>query len=172
VLFLDQPLNVANAVYTGVEFSGTLAFSPHISLDASYNVQAAYAFGVDRFTELLQQLLVNNQQFLGTPLHKEDASLRYRNHAGTSAYFGWIFFDQNSNYHRPPFSIYSAGATLPLGEDAVHLTINNIFNKATDGSIFGGVPYPGFSGPYPQPLLPYTPNTLIVTYDHRWGAMR
>lgn len=189
VLFLQTYTNLVRTVYQGVEVSGRIAVLHDLAMNASYATQSAFPQGVSVFQQNLDQYVVNNQQLIGTPLHKEYASLNYGNASGTSAYVSWNYYDKNNSFNRPPFSIYNAGATLAVNaEDKLHINWSNIF----DGNYYSppypgytypivfppffyatvnGVSYPGYSGPYPVTVGPSAPHSITVTYEHRWGSL-
>ncbi|MBC5825280.1 MAG: TonB-dependent receptor [Candidatus Eremiobacteraeota bacterium] len=174
VAYISKSLNIARAVYTGVEFSAALPLSRYFALDGSYNIQAAYPTDVDTLTQTQLQDVVNNQQFLGVPLHKENASLVYGNHARTNAFVQWNFYAANNAFNQAPFSLYNAGVNTPLGDSTLHVAWSNIFNKQAGlfANFNGGVPYPGYSGPYSTTAYNTANHMLTVTFDHRWGALR
>ena len=74
ILFLEQPINLAGTVYTGIESNATLPLSDHFSFDPYYNIQAAYPTDVPLATEqVILGNVVDNQQYLGVPIHKYGA---------------------------------------------------------------------------------------------------
>lgn len=174
IKFFNTPLNLSRAVYTGFEFTGSLPVSRNFALTGDYDTQAAYPLGIDVNTETIAQTLVNNQQFLGVPVHKFGYGVNYENRAGTSAFFEGHYNGINNPFNVASFWIYNAGITTPLGENALHITWQNIFNKnAGIWSFFGaGVPYPGFSGDFATNTHPSYPHSINVTFERRWGSLR
>jgi outer membrane receptor for ferrienterochelin and colicin len=174
MLFINTPLNLSRAVYTGLEFTGSLPLTRNFALYGDYDTQAAYPLGIDVFTQTISQTLVNNQQFLGVPVHKMGYGMNYRNSTGTTAFFEGHFNGINNPFNVPSFWVYNAGVSMPLGENALHVTWNNIFNKnATIWSFYnGGVPYPGFSGPFGTNSHPSYPHSFNVTFERRWGSLK
>jgi hypothetical protein len=60
--------------------------------------------------------------------------------------------------------------TLPLGENRLHVTLTNIFNK--DAALFdalNGFPYAGYSGPYLPKALSTAPHSLLITLERKIG---
>jgi outer membrane receptor protein involved in Fe transport len=183
VLGIQEPINLAGSVYTGIEASGALPVTRFFTAHAYYNTQASYPTGVDLMTEQTLGDVVNNQQYLGVPLHKIGWSMSFQNGANLTAFFGADWFGPNNSYNVPQFWQYNAGASVPYGPDtSLHVAWRNIFNKnATIFETFGGgVPYPsiaGFGGcssacTYTTSAYSSPPHTLTVTIDHRWGSLR
>jgi len=185
VTAISQPINLAHAVYTGLEFSGTAPFADDLSATANYAIQSAYPTGVDAATSSELGIVVNNQQFLGVPLHKLGWSVNYQNPAHTNAFFGANYFATGNAYNQAPFWVYNAGTNIPLGGNTLHVAWTNIFNKNAGlwPAFNFGVPVlaaPGYklscNGPT-NPLYCTTgyntaPHMLMVTFDHRWGSLR
>jgi outer membrane receptor protein involved in Fe transport len=191
VVFISKPVNLASSVYTGLEFSGTVPIIGDLSANLSYAIQSSYPTGVDAFTQQQLGNVVNNQQYLGVPLHKYGWTLNYQNEARAAVFIGGNYYAQNNAYNQPPFWLYHAGATIPLGGDSLHINWSNIFNtNAALWSNFNlGVPQigaPGYNqGCHSDPTLPNfnpgiycttgynaPPHMLTVTFDHRWGSLR
>ncbi|MDQ2816691.1 MAG: TonB-dependent receptor [Candidatus Eremiobacteraeota bacterium] len=172
--YYQQPINLASAVYTGVELSGNVPLSNNFAVNGGYNIQAAYPTNVDPLTQQQLQDVVNNQQFLGVPLHKENAAVAYRNRAGSYAFFQWNLYAANNAFNQAAFPVYNAGFNTPLGGSTLHIAWTNIFNKQAGlfSNFNGGVPYPGYSGAYPTTGYNAPNNMLTVAFDHRWGALR
>ncbi|HEY8314881.1 MAG TPA: TonB-dependent receptor [Candidatus Baltobacteraceae bacterium] len=173
-LFISTPFNLAAAVYTGYELSGAFPVSRTFAVNGYYDTQSAYPIDVDAATENLAQTIINNRQFFGVPVHKLGYGISYQNAAGASAFFQGDYFMQNNSLNVAPFWIYNGGYTVPVGENALHLTWQNIFNKnATYWSFFNqGVPYPGFGGPFSTSSHPSNPHMILVTFEHRWGSLK
>jgi outer membrane receptor protein involved in Fe transport len=187
VLFLSQPINLAHAVYQGIEFNGTLPVTQNFGIQAMYNVQSAFPQGVDALTQAELGNVVNNQQFMGVPLQKLGWSIQFHNdpHSAT-AFFGANYYGHNNAYNVNPFWQYNAGAQVPFGADTLHIAWTNIFN--TNAGVWGqynlGVPLigaPGYTLGCHYPSAPYLycttaypapPHQLMVTYEHRWGSLR
>ncbi len=174
VLFLQIPANISAAVYQGLEFTGSLPITNAFSFGAKYDIQAAYPTGLSTATEAAIPDLVNNQQFLGVPIHKYGLSLNYHNHARTTAFVETQYYGTNNASNLPPFTLVNVGVNVPLGGNMLHVTDRNVFNKnAGLYTVFGGgVPYPGFSGPLAVSAFQQPPHLLMVTFEHRWGAVR
>jgi len=185
IVYFSKPINLAHAVYQGLEVDGTLPFADHFSGHASYAIQSAYPTSVDAATQQELGNIVNNQQFLGVPLHKYGWTINYRTAARTNAFFGGDYFAKNNAYNQTPFWIYNAGANLPVGSDRIHIAWTNIFN--TNGGLWSafnhGVPIlgaPGYNlgclssnpGIFCTTGYNSPPHNLTVTYDHRWGSLR
>jgi outer membrane receptor protein involved in Fe transport len=187
VLFLDRPINLAHAVYQGVEFSGTAPFGGNFSANVNYNIQSAYPTGVDALTAAELGDVVNNQQFLGVPVQKWGWSANYHtlSHA-TSLFFGANYFGHNNAYNVNPFWVYNGGATIPVQGDRLVIAWTNIFNTNAGlwGNFDNGVPLigaPGYTLGCRYPSAPYLycttaypvpPHMLLVSFDHRWGSLR
>jgi outer membrane receptor protein involved in Fe transport len=175
ILFINHPINLAGSVYTGFEFNGAYPVTHNFSLTGYYTTQAAYPFGLDTITQINAGDTVNNQQFQGVPVHMLGYGVRYVNDAGAEAFFRGDYQMWNNSYSVNPFWIYNTGITLPAEHDTdLTFTWQNIFNKnATIFSIFdGGVPYPGFTGPFAETAHPTNPHTIMVTLTHRWGSLK
>jgi len=172
MLFIQEPLNIAGAVYTGMELSATIPFDARTGIDTYYDTQAAYPTGVDLPTETVLQDVVNNQQFLGVPLHKAGWSLDYQNPTGGGLFFGGDWYGPNNAFNLPAFWTYRAGWNVPFsGDNVINMAWSNIFNKNANyyQSFRGGVAYPGFTGPYLTNGYNVAPHSLSITLTHRWG---
>ena len=177
VLFLSEPVNLAGTVYEGVEFSARVPIPSftQIALDGLYNTQAAYPKGVDPLTESAIQNVVNNEQYLGVPLHKYGYGIDYESRDRRAvAFLNGTFYDRNNAYNLPSFWLWNTGFTIPLGASELHVTDRNLFNK--NAFVFskfdGGVPYAGFGGPFSTTGFPVAPHTVEVTLERRFGAYR
>lgn len=189
ILFLNLPLNLAGSVYTGLEANARLPVSPYLSLDPYYDIQAAYPTGVPLTVAQTIGDVVNNQQYLGVPLHKLGWALDYHtlSHA-TSVTFGADWYAKNNSYNTfAPFWVYNAAASVPVGNATIHVAWTNIFNAQAGlfsvfnaGLPYGGAPgcYLGGNGPcnaagqYVTSLYQRAPHSLTVTFDERWGSLR
>ncbi len=175
ILFVSQPINLAGSVYAGFEFNGAYPVTHNFSVTGYYTTQASYPYGLDPITETNAADTVNNQQFLGIPLHMLGYGLRYDTDAGAQGFIRGDYLMQNNGYSVAPFWIYNAGITLPAQHDtALTFTWQNIFNKnATLFSLFdSGVPYPGYDGPYATTAHPTNPHSIMVTLTHSWGSLK
>jgi outer membrane receptor protein involved in Fe transport len=191
VTFVSQPINIAGSVYDGLEATATIPASQNFNVGLNYNIQSAYPTGVDPNTTALVGNVVNNQQYLGVPLHKYGWTLNYRNSGNATTFFGANYFAQGNAYNVPPFWQYNAGASIPLGTSSLHITWTNIFNtNAGLWSTFNlGVPVIGgagyTNGCRSDPTLPNyntgiyctsgynaPAHMLMLTYDYRWGSLR
>jgi len=128
--------------------------------------------------------VINSQQFMDVPVHKYGWSLNLDNRAHVNAFFGGDYFAQNNSYNVPPFWLYNAGFNTPLGDNTLHITWRNIFNK--NATIFsnyhGGIPYPSIPGfgsgcstapcTFATTAFSTQPHILSVTIDHRWGSLK
>jgi len=175
VLFLSKPVNLADTVYQGIELATRLPIPQFtaLALDGFYNVQSAFPKGVDPLTEAGLQNVVNNEQYLGVPLHKYGYGIDYESRdRNTVVFFNGTYYDRNNGYNLPAFWLWDGGFTVPLGKSELHLSDRNVFNK--NAFIFsnfnGGVPYPGFSGPFATTSYPVPPHTLEVTLERKLGA--
>jgi hypothetical protein len=147
----------------------------NFSVTGYYTTQAAYPYGLDVNTQINAGDTVNNVQFAGVPQHQAGYGIRYDNNAGAEGFMEGHWYAPNNAFFVAPFWVYNAGLTLPLqGDNDITGTWTNIFNKnAVIWSTFlGGVPYPGFSGPFLETAHPSNPVTFMVTLTHRWGSMR
>jgi outer membrane receptor protein involved in Fe transport len=175
ILGIIEPINIANSVYQGLEFSAAIPVANTVAIKGYYNTQAAYPFAVDPHVENLIQNVVNNQQYLGVPLHKVGYSVNFQNGQRVSAFIGGDWFGANNSYNVPQFWVYNAGISAPFsGDTMLHFAWHNIFNKnAPIFSTFdGGVPYPGFSGPYATSAFSAAPHSISVSIDQRWGSLK
>src|SRR5579872_403659 len=185
VVFISKPINLAKSVYQGLEFEGNAPISVNFGVHATYNIQSAYPDGVDPLTQQELGNVVNRQQYLGVPIHKYGWDINYRNNSRATAFFGGNYFAKNNAYNQPPFWVYNAGMTLPLGVDRLHVAWNNIFN--TNGGLWPafqhGVPIigaPGYNlgclssnpGIFCTTAYNAPPHMLTVSFDHRWGSLR
>lgn len=183
ILFIQRPINLAGSVYSGVETNLSLAVSPNVDFQPYYNVQSAYPTNVDAQTQFILGNVVNNQQYLGIPLHKEGWQFAYHNPAHTQATIGADYYAANNSLNVHPFWSYNASLNTPIGDDTLHIGWSNFTN--VNAGIFelyqGGVGYPaapGYTGScFGKPGLyctnAYTlaPHMLTVTFDHRWGSL-
>jgi len=87
ILFIAQPFNLAGTTYTGFEFNGAYPVTHNFSLTCYYTTQAAYPYGLDTITQINAGDTVNNQQFLGVPVHMLGYGVNYANDAGAEAFF-------------------------------------------------------------------------------------
>jgi outer membrane receptor protein involved in Fe transport len=183
VLGIIKPINLARSVYTGIELSGALPVTQMFTVKAYYNTQASYPTGVDPLTEAEIGDVVNNEQYLGVPLHKEGYSVNFQNASHASAFIGGDWFGQNNSYNVPPFWIYNAGVSLPFtGNTQMHIAWQNIFNKAAPifSQYNGGVAYAaanGYNGctsgcTYPTTAYSFAPHMLSISFDTRIGSLR
>jgi outer membrane receptor protein involved in Fe transport len=175
VLGISEPINIAGSVYQGLELAGTVPVTNDFNVRAYYNTQSAYPVDVDRLTEENIGDVVNNEQYLGVPLHKIGWAVNFQNNAHVNAFFGADWFAQNNSYNVPPFWSYNAGITLPYsGDTMLHLAWRNIFNKnAPIFSTFdGGVPYAGINGPYATSAFSTAPHMFTITLDQRFGSLK
>lgn len=186
MLGIQEPINLAGTVYTGIELAGTMPISDFYAVKAYYNTQAAYPTAVDPVTEAAIGNVVNDQQFLGVPLHKLGYSANFQNRSGASGYFGGDWYGPNNAYNVPQFWIYNAGVALPFtGNTKMHIVWTNIFNK--NAPLFSqyqqGVPYPAAPGyicsPGNPPCASYLtnsfsapPHMLSISFDTRIGSLR
>ena len=178
ILYLLEPINITRAAYQGVEATGTLPIGPTFSLGGTYDVQAAFPIDIPIYLAKLDQVLVSNQQFIGIPLHKFGAALKYGDHTGASAFFEWNFIDKNNQYNQPAFSLYNAGVNMPMAPGyTLHVADNNIFGAhqllfSEIARPFTGYPYPGFSGPFGTYAEGAPQHTVTVTLERKFGALR
>jgi len=184
VVGIYTPVNIAGSVYTGMEFAAGIPITNDFTFRGYYNTQAAYPTGLDLATQALFGNVINNQQFMDVPVHKYGWALNFENRSRVNAFFGGDYFAQNNSYNVPPFWLYNAGFNAPLGDNTLHITWRNIFNKnATIFSNFnGGVPYPSIPGfgsgcstapcTYATTAFSTQPHILSVAIDHRWGSLK
>jgi outer membrane receptor protein involved in Fe transport len=183
ILFIQRPINLAGSVYSGVETNASLAVTPNFDFKPYYNVQVAYPTSVDAQTQFILGNVVNNQQYMDIPIHKEGWQIAYHNPARTQATIGADYYARNNSLNVPPFWSYNASYNTPIGDDTLHIGWSNITN--TNAGIFerfnGGVPYPaapgytgscfGHAGFYCTNGFTLAPHMLTITYDHRWGSL-
>jgi len=188
ILFLEHQVNLAGTVYTGLETNLTIPISDNFSFDPYYNVQSAYPTDVPLSVEQVIGDIVNNQQYLGVPLHKAGAYLNYHTRSRTTtASFGGDWYAINNSYNTWPFWVYNASASIPVGDSSLHIGWTNIFNRQAGlfSNFNGGVQYQGAPGCnlsgngvcnandlYSTTMYQRAPHMLIVTFDRRWGSLR
>jgi outer membrane receptor protein involved in Fe transport len=185
VTYISMPVNLSGTVYQGLEFSGTARIATDFSATINYNIQSAYPTGVDALTMAQLGDVVNNQQYLGVPIHKYGWTLNYENSAHATVFFGANYYAKGNAYNQPPFWTYNAGTTFPFGENILHIAWTNIFNaNAAIWPLFNfGVPQlggPGYTqgcnsnlpGVYCTTGYNAPPHMLMVTFEHRWGSLR
>jgi outer membrane receptor protein involved in Fe transport len=188
ILYLNIPLNLAGTTYTGLESTAVIPVGSYFSIDPYYDIQSAYPTGVPLSVAQSIGDIVNNQQYLGVPLHKLGWSVNYHTLSRqTTASFGADWVGPNNSYNANPFWVYNASATIPVGPAALHIGWTNIFNaQAGLFSIFnGGVPYGGApgcylngngpcnkAGQYIPSMYNRAPHMLTITFDRRWGSLR
>ena len=174
ILFVNKPINLASAVYSGFELNARIPIVKSLAATGFYTTQAAYPLGVDPITEANVGDLVNNQQFDGVPLHQAGYGLDYRRNNGVEFFANGVYFGSNNSYAVPAFWVYNTGAVLPLDHgNQFNVAWTNIGNKnATIYSLYnGGQPYPGIGGPYATTAHPYQPTTILFTFSHAWGSL-
>jgi outer membrane receptor protein involved in Fe transport len=187
ILFLEQPINLAGTVYSGVETSASIPLSDRFSFNPYYNIQAAYPTDVPLFSEQAIGDVVNNQQYLGVPLHKYGWTVGYHTLSRkTTITIGGDYYAKNNSLNVKPFWVYNSSLNMPVGEDMLHVGWVNMFNA--NGGLWsafnGGVPYPGApgctlggNGPcatgnlYLTTAYQRSPHMLTVTLDRRWGSL-
>ncbi|HEY7980296.1 MAG TPA: TonB-dependent receptor [Candidatus Eremiobacteraceae bacterium] len=189
ILFLEQPINLAGTVYTGVETSATVPLSDRFSFDPYYNIQAAYPTDVPLFTQQALGNVVDNQQYQSVPVHKYGWGFDYHTLSrATSITVGADYYAKNNSLNVKPFWVYNSSLNMPIGDDMLHVGWVNMFN--TNAGLWetfnGGVPYPGppgctanggSFGPCAAGNLFLTnafqraPHMLTVTLDRRWGSL-
>src|SRR5579872_586512 len=184
--FIQQPLNIGNSLYQGIETDASIPLCDRFYGRINYNVQIAHPTGVDLLTEQQLGNVINGQQYLGVPLQKWGWSLNFAQGGTASAFVGGNYYGNNNAYNRDPFWIYNAGADIGVNQnDRFHIAWTNIFNKnAGIWEDFGfGKPYPSipncvpcFSSPLPNtyPTDGYNspPHMLMISFDHRWGSLK
>jgi outer membrane receptor protein involved in Fe transport len=183
ILFIQRPINLAGSVYSGVETNASFAVTRNFDIQPYYNIQVAYPTSVDLQTQVILGNVVNNQQYMDVPIHKEGWQISYHNAAHTQGTIGADYYARNNSLNVPPFWVYNASLNTPVGEDTLHIGWSNIMN--TRAGIFelfnGGVPYPaapgftgscfGHAGFFCTNAFSRAPHMLTVTYDHRWGSL-
>lgn len=176
VLGIEEPINIANTIYQGIELTGSVPVSTYFAVKGYYNTQAAYPLNVDFQTEQVLGDVVNNQQYLDVPLHKLGWTVNFQNHQGVGAFLGADWNGPNNSYNVPQFWVYNAGMGLPLSDTmGLHLAWRNIFNK--DAIIieqYGqGVPYSSVNGATTSTnAYSYMPHIFSVTLDERIGSLK
>jgi outer membrane receptor protein involved in Fe transport len=176
VLFINQPINLAGTVFQGLEFTTKLPVPGvrQLTLDGLYDTQAAYPTGVPFLTESNLGNVVNGEQYEGVPLHKYGYGIEFNSiDRRTNAFFQGTYYDQNNAFSLPAFWLWNAGFTVPFGQQLIHVTDSNVFNK--NAFLFanydGGVPYQGISGPYATTSYGVAPHTIMVTVERKLGAL-
>ncbi|HXW77306.1 MAG TPA: TonB-dependent receptor [Candidatus Eremiobacteraceae bacterium] len=175
ILGIEEPINVANSIYQGLEFGATIPFCNSFSARGYYNTQSAYPYDVAPSLENLIQNVVNDEQYMGVPLHKVGYSLNFQNGSRVTGFIGGDWYGQNNSYNVPQFWIYNAGLSAPYGANGtLHFTWRNIFNKNAFiySNFDGGVPYSGYSGPYDTTAFSSAPHSIGVSLDERWGSLK
>jgi outer membrane receptor protein involved in Fe transport len=188
ILFLNIPLNLAGTTYQGLESNATVPIGGYFAVNPYYAIQSAYPTGIPLLVEQSIGDVVNNQQYLGVPLHKLGWSFNYHSLSHlTTASFGADWYGPGNSYNTYPFWVYNASGTVPVGPAFIHVGWTNIFN--TQAGLFeifdGGLPYGGAPGCYLNGNGPcnkaglYTtsmynraPHMLTITLDERWGSLR
>jgi outer membrane receptor protein involved in Fe transport len=183
ILFIQQPVNIAGTVFEGIEANASIAVTPNFNVNPYYNIQSAYPTAVDIQTQVILGNVVDNQQYLGVPIHKEGWQVEYHNRARAEATFGADYFAKNNSFNVLPFWVYNASYNTPLGDDTLHVGWSNIFNANSGlfSNFQNGVPYPaapgytgscfGKAGFYCTTAFVHAPHVLTVTFDHRWGSL-
>ncbi|HEY5096025.1 MAG TPA: TonB-dependent receptor [Candidatus Eremiobacteraceae bacterium] len=184
ILFIQRPINLAGSVYSGIEANASLALSQNFDFEPYYNIQTAYPTSVDRQTQVILGDVVDNQQYLGIPIHKVGWQIAYHNPARAYATIGADYYARNNSLNVPPFWVYNGSLNMPVGDSTVHIGWSNITN--TNAGIFenfeNGVPYPaaagytgscfGKAGFVCTNAYSRAPHMLTITFDHRWGSLQ
>ncbi len=179
VLYIEQPVNVGNVRYEGLNLGTSVPVARNVFVDGNYNSEVAKASGVDPLTESYFQNIVNGEQLEGIPIHTFGSAGRYENRAGVKASLQWLFTGVNNQFGQPGFSVFNANVALPLltqtqnGRDALIFAVHNIFN-VHDQFYYtnSGVPYGGFSGPYATTQFGIPPLQVVVTFRRSFGSLK
>jgi outer membrane receptor protein involved in Fe transport len=183
ILFIQKPVNLAGTVFQGIEANASIAVTNNFNINPYYNIQSAYPTAVDVQTQVILGNVVDNQQYLGVPIHKEGWQVEYHNRAHAEATFGADYFAKNNSFNVLPFWVYNASYNTPIGDDTLHVGWSNIFNANSGlfSNFQNGVPYPaapgytgscfGKAGFYCTTAFVHAPHVLTVTFDHRWGSL-
>ncbi|MBV8172708.1 MAG: TonB-dependent receptor [Candidatus Eremiobacteraeota bacterium] len=174
IAYIQQPINLAGTVYSGIEAAATVPVSNGFYVHGYYNTQSAYPTNLSLSTEIAVGNVLNSQQFLGVPLHKLGWQVGYQRNPKTNITFGADWEAQNNSYNVPPFWVYNATLNAPIGSSWLHVGWWNMFNKnALIFSCFDcGVPYNGAAGPYQTTAYSTAPHMITITFDHRWGSLK
>jgi outer membrane receptor for ferrienterochelin and colicin len=185
ILGIEEPVNIAHSTYQGIEFSMAVPVTDMFAVRGYYNTQSAYPYGVSLQSEAIFNDVVNNQQYLGVPLHKAGYSLNFQNGRRWTAFMGGDWNGPNNSWNVSPFWVYNAGISAPFAQDTqLYFAWHNIFNKnAGIYSVFdGGVPYSGvfhnpetnayYTAPYATSAYSYAPHGISLEIEQRWGSMR
>jgi outer membrane receptor protein involved in Fe transport len=188
ILFLNLPINLAGTTYTGLETTAQVPVGQYLSVNPYYDIQSAYPTDVPLDVQQSIGDVVDNQQYLGVPIHKLGWAVDYHSLSHlTTASVGADWNGPGNSYNTYPFWVYNASATVPVGPAAVHIGWTNIFNtRAGLFSVFGGgLPYGGAPGCYLSGNGPCNkaglyitnmynraPHMLTITFDEKWGSLR
>ncbi len=126
-------LNLAASRARGYELSGRMRLTPHVTLDAYYNVQSAAVFNLSNTLLMNNPTLINGAQIPNIPLHTYGATLDVTNTHGGEFYIDYTHYDNYNAYNRPAFGEADAFFNQRLSDQtSINLGISNLFNEATD----------------------------------------
>jgi outer membrane receptor protein involved in Fe transport len=179
VLYIQRPVNVGNVRYEGFALGATIPVASDLWIDGNYTTAVAKASAVDSLTEAYFQNIVNGEQLEGIPLHTFGSTGRYENRRGIKAALQWLFTGVNNQFGQPGFSVFNANVSVPLGaqsraaRSSLIFAVRNIFDTHDQFYYTNfGIPYGGFSGPYPTAQYGIPPLQAVVTFRRSFGAFR
>ena len=162
----SYPVNVASAVYQGVEVGFDARINAWLGARASYSVNSAAPNAIA--SSFQNGSIVAGEQFEGVPLHSAYVGL-----AGTGSrvtfHAGARYEDAYDELHRPAFATVDAGIHwlvdgFDLGVDGTNLT--DVYDDRF--TVLGaGVPYGGVDGSIPTDAYALPGRALLVSLTRR-----
>jgi outer membrane receptor protein involved in Fe transport len=126
-------VNLATSRARGLELNGRVHVTPHLSVEAYYNVQSAAVFDMPVTILMNNPTLINGSQLPNIPLHTYGLIFDLTNTHGEEVYLNYTHYDDFNSYNRPAFGEADAFFNARLSDvTSLNLGISNIFNAATD----------------------------------------
>lgn len=131
-LGVQTTINVASAMYRGLEFQGRVRANRNFYLDYSYQIATAQQFGVP--ASVLQNagsaFVTNGGQIYEIPLTKGSAALDFQDLKGLEVQLDGSYIGKNNTLNRPAYTSFNAFVSKRFNK-TVSLVVSgtNIFNQ-------------------------------------------
>lgn len=115
--------------------------------------------------------LIQGTQISGVPLHRANAIVWYKGSSGFTVSFAATFVSSNNELNLPPYTMASAGVSVPMRDGALNASAQNVFDVFSGPFVSPayGVPIPTLSSSL-QTLGTPLPRTWRVQYVFRVGS--